>query len=252
MGRSPRHARTRRCRMRARGVLVLRRGGSLLLRGGSSLRVVVRRVPGGAAVPVGLLLTSELVWQTSYAAFTATTSNSGNAFQTGTVSFNTNEPGTALFTTSDKLRPGATADHVRCIRVRYTGNIAATVKVYGSTVSAGTGTSSAEATSLADAIRIKAESTDDAVWTAGTACPSGTYTTHYDTSTSTGTGTAGSLTRFASHNAWSNGLATGWAPTATTNVNRIFRFTVGLADTSDNALQGKIVTTSFVWEAQNS
>ncbi len=257
MGRPPFDVVIRRSLLGARPVATVRR----LVR---QLLALASAVPGGAAVPVGLIVTSLLVWQTSYAAFTATTSNGTNSFASGTVSFGANDPTSAMFTTSDYLRPGTTASSgsvIKCLRVRYTGVIPAQIKIYGSAIGAGASTTTSQATALADLARLQIEisNTDPGGSSPGassSACPTSgvTWTTIFNESTGTSTGdttkSAGSLSRFASHTAWSASIATGWTPRAAEN--RIFRFTAYMVDTSDNTLQGKTATTSITWEAQNT
>lgn len=79
------------------------------------------------AVPVGLLASGALVWQASYAAFTATTDNTGNSWSTGTVVLADNDGGSALWTTAGlgPLEHGST--DTSCITVSYSGNLAATI-----------------------------------------------------------------------------------------------------------------------------
>lgn len=82
-----------------------------------------------------LLLTALVVGTTgtvaglgSFAAFTATTVNTGNQIATGTVIVADNDSGTAMYPTTTNQAPGATT--VRCMRVTYTGTLAATVRLY--------------------------------------------------------------------------------------------------------------------------
>lgn len=86
-----------------------------------------RKVLVAVAVPVGFLLSGVLIWQASYAAFTATTSNTGNTWQAGTVVLTDNDSDSALFTATG-LVPGSTGE--RCITVSYTGTASTSVKMY--------------------------------------------------------------------------------------------------------------------------
>jgi hypothetical protein len=94
-----------------------------------------------AAVPVGLVL-SAVVWQSTSAAFTATTGNENNSWQAGTVSFYTTTT-TALFTAGTPtipgldglLKPGST--RTRCVQVDYTGNLSSDIRLYVTTPTAG-------------------------------------------------------------------------------------------------------------------
>lgn len=64
----------------------------------------------------------------TYSAFTATTSNSGNSFEAGTVSIvDDSGAATAMFPSLTAQLPGAAVS--KCIRVKYTGSLAASVKL---------------------------------------------------------------------------------------------------------------------------
>jgi len=79
-----------------------------------------------AGIVLGLLLSGGLVWQASYSAFTATTTNGANSWSAGTVTISSS-PGTAMFTASG-LKPGNNG--TACVKVTYTGSLAAVVKLY--------------------------------------------------------------------------------------------------------------------------
>jgi hypothetical protein len=83
-------------------------------------------VIAGWVCGVALLGSSGLVWRSSSAAFSATTSNT-NALVTATVSFGVNNPATALFTATGLL-PGSTG--TGCTILTYTGTVSAAVKLY--------------------------------------------------------------------------------------------------------------------------
>src|SRR4029453_7408326 len=72
----------------------------------------------------------------AYSAFSGTTSNPGNSFQAGTVVIGDNDAGTALYNVTNK-GPGEYAES--CIKVTYTGSLGATVKLYRSNFTSGTG-----------------------------------------------------------------------------------------------------------------
>src|SRR5947209_19250226 len=81
-----------------------------------------------AAVPLGVLASGVLIWQSSYAAFSGTTTNGNNTFSAGSVTLtDDHQPATALFT-APNLKPGSTGSS--CIKVTYNGNLAAAVKMY--------------------------------------------------------------------------------------------------------------------------
>jgi hypothetical protein len=70
-----------------------------------------------------------------FSAFSSTTSNTGNDFTAGSVSIGDNDGSTAMFNAVTGGKPGVTLD--RCIRVTYTGNLDADVKLYLSSGAAG-------------------------------------------------------------------------------------------------------------------
>jgi hypothetical protein len=73
----------------------------------------------------------------TYSAFTGTTTNSGNSFAAGTVSIQDDSGlSSALFNAVTNQAPSATTE--RCIRVKYTGSLPATVHMYIPSVSNGT------------------------------------------------------------------------------------------------------------------
>jgi hypothetical protein len=65
-----------------------------------------------------------------FAAFTATTENSGNSIATGTVAIGDNDGGSASLYSLTNAKPGDAQSG--CIRVTYTGSLGATVKLYAS------------------------------------------------------------------------------------------------------------------------
>jgi hypothetical protein len=66
----------------------------------------------------------------TWAAFVATSTNDGNTITSGTVTLSDNDADGALLSLSAAL-PGAT--DTGCIRVRYTGSLSSTVRLYGTT-----------------------------------------------------------------------------------------------------------------------
>jgi hypothetical protein len=70
-----------------------------------------------------------------FSAFSSTTANTGNGFTAGTVSIGDNDGTTAMFNAVTGGKPGLQID--RCIKVTYTGNLDADVKLYLSSGAAG-------------------------------------------------------------------------------------------------------------------
>lgn len=99
-----------------------------------------RRVVLAAALPVGLVLSAALVWQATSAAFTATTDNPGNSWQSGTVVLSDSDGGTIGSALFDSDRDGVLAplqSGERCIRVDYTGSLPADIRFYVTTPAGG-------------------------------------------------------------------------------------------------------------------
>jgi hypothetical protein len=92
-----------------------------------------RRIVRAVAPAVGLLAAGLLVWQGSYAAFSATTSATGNTWTTGNLVLENNGGGTYATTTSanfggTNLKPGSTSSV--CLTVRSGGNVAGDLRMY--------------------------------------------------------------------------------------------------------------------------
>lgn len=175
-----------------------------------------------AVVPVGFLLSGALVWQASYAAFTATTENTGNTWQAGTVALSDNDAGSALFTATG-LVPGSTGE--RCIEVFYTGDVAAEVRLYATP---------GPNTALAPYLTMEVE-----------------YGTAQDAGCS-GWVQGGILfndraSELSTHSGFTTGLGS-WTPAG--SATRWYRFAYELVD--DNEAQGDSLDLSFTWEAQSS
>ena len=86
-----------------------------------------RRVATFAAVPTAVLVAGLLTWQSSYAAFTAETRNSGNSWSSGTVFLTNDGSGTARFTGTNLL-PNDT--QTKCVKVTSTSSEVGHVKMY--------------------------------------------------------------------------------------------------------------------------
>lgn len=87
-----------------------------------------------AGFTVGAVLAAGLALQTTSAAFSATTDNTGNSFAAGTVLLGDDDQGSALFQI-DNLVPGDS--HESCIEVEYTGSSfdLAPLRLYGNMTS---------------------------------------------------------------------------------------------------------------------
>jgi hypothetical protein len=180
---------------------------------------------------VTLSLVASAVGYGTYSAFTATTTNSGNSFASGTVIISQHAGSTTLYNGSDK-KPGDSA--VACVRVTYTGSITAAVKLY---------TSSGITNGSVFNLKIERGS--------GLSAPDNTMNCTGFTASSTaydgalgsfGTNFSGGVTGKASGN---------WA----TNDSVDYRFTISVNDdTTPNAHTSSTSTGShsFTWEAQST
>ena len=191
----------------------------------SHARVGVAVTTGAAAV-----ISSGLVWQSSYAAYTGQTSNPAENWATGTVALTDDDSGTALFSASN-LKPGST--DTKCIVVTSNGSLPSAVKLYG------TGYSTQKA--LGSSINLSI--------TQGTGGSFGSCTGF----TPLGAGSSlysGTLAAFAPSD-FSTGLGT-WTPTGTAGETRTFQLTYTVDPSAPNSTQGGSATIGFTWEAQNT
>ncbi len=195
----------------------------------STLRFTSKQLLAGAAIPAAVIASGAMVWQSSYSAFTATTSNPTNNWTSGTVALADDDSNTAMFNATN-LKPGSTG--VKCIAVTSTGSLASTVKLYGTTYST--------TNSLADYLNVKVEQ--------GTGATSASCTGFTGASTlfdSTLTSFATTKTSFAT------GVGT-WAPTGTASETKAFKITYTLSTSTPDAAQGGTAAVGFTWESQNS
>ena len=185
----------------------------------------------GTVLVTGLL--ASLAGLATWSAFSATSTNPTNQFAAGTVAISDNDAGSAMFNLSG-MSPADPAAR-RCIVMTYTGSLASTVRLYGTTGGA-----------LADYLNVK-------VTRGSLPSPSFSDCTGFtpDAADHVGLGAGvlynGTLTGFADD--YTAGLvdpAAGW----TTGEVHAYRFEVTLAN--DDAAQGKSATQSFTWEARNA
>lgn len=194
-----------------------------------SVRLTRKQVVAGAALPAAVLVSGAMVWQSSYSAFSSTTSNPTSNWATGTVALADDDSSTAMFTASN-LRPGATGS--KCIAVTSTGSLAATVKLYG--------TSYSTTKDLASHINLKVE---EGTGASSSSCSGFTGgSTVYD----------GTLTSFgSSRTGFASGVGT-WAPTGSGSETRAYKITYTLSATTPDSAQGGAAAVGFTWESQNS
>lgn len=204
-----------------------------------------------AAVPVGLVFSAAVVWQSTAAAFTATTDNSGNSWQTGSVVLTDSGGASALFTSTldSGLKPGSTRSG--CIRVDYTGSLPANIKLYVTTPTSGAVTLDPYLVmSIEQGQNVTATTTvapDCSTGFTSTSTPTFVYNTKVasdPTSDQTDTMTA---LKTAAHD-YSTGLTVGTAVAQGTSFT--FKITYSVVD--NNSAQNTQSTAGFFWEAQNT
>ena len=173
----------------------------------------------------------------TFSAFSSTTDNTGNTYAAGTVFLADNDASAAMYTVNTQ-RPGQVTE--RCIRLTYTGSLAADVKLYtGSTVNA-----------LGTYVDL---SIDKRTMPVGTAFPDCTGFT----ADAGGPIFGSTLSNFTTtKNSYTTGIlafpgaTSSWAQNDTV----VYRFTLTLQD--NNAANGgaAALTTGahgFIWEARN-
>ncbi|PPK92404.1 putative ribosomally synthesized peptide with SipW-like signal peptide [Kineococcus xinjiangensis] len=90
-----------------------------------------RRGAAIAAVPLGLLMSGVLVYQSSSAAFTARTETDNNTFTAGSMTLTNNDTGAATIVVTNIIPSTTWVD--RCIRVAYVGQTATDLALYTTT-----------------------------------------------------------------------------------------------------------------------
>jgi hypothetical protein len=168
----------------------------------------------------------------TFAAFTLTTQNANDSYAAGTVTVADNDAGTVMWDVANQ-EPTSPAV-VRCIRVTYTGSLAAAVRLYTTTAPS----------ALDPFLNISVEKGSMPV---GTVFPNCTGFASQAT-----IAPAGTLQAFkTARTGWANGIAafpgvqTTWNP----GNSLVYRFTVQMQNTF--AAQGLTGLVSFTWEAQN-
>jgi hypothetical protein len=206
-------------------------------------RTTRRRAVRAVAPVAGLLAAGLLVWQGSYAAFSATTANAANNWAAGSVSL-INDSGAALFTTTTTpptgatdaktLKPGDT--RINCIKVTNTGSLGGPVKLY-----IPTGTYS-QTNGLGDNLTVTIEEGTGTGTTAYGSC-TGFVSTATIVNASTLTALAGASTSYAVGGVGSAGAL---APAGV----RYYRFTTTVNALAPNTVQSGTATATFQWEIQ--
>lgn len=202
-------------------------------------RTTRRRAIRAVAPVAGLLAAGLLVWQGSYAAFSATTANGANNWAAGSVSLTDDDGGVAMFSTAlstpagaqdaKALKPGDT--RTNCIKVTNNGTLAGPVKLYVQNYTQTSG--------LGDNLTVTVEQ--------GT----GTAATQFGSCTGFTAGStlvnAQTLTAFSANNTFATGV--GGANLAVGGVT-YYRFITTVNASAPNTVQGGTATATFQWEIQ--
>lgn len=191
---------------------------------------------------IAVALAAMSIAAATWSSFSRTTANPANGFSAGTVNISDNDAG-ATFSLPN-MAPGGTPA-TGCIRVTYTGSLAAAVHLYGSS----TGT-------LGQYLKL--------VITRGSesapAFPScSTFTADATNYIGAGAGVvySGTLDNFVTnYKSFANGLVdapgAGNAKTWSTNDAHSYEFTFSLPSGAPSAAQGLSATATLDWEAQNT
>jgi hypothetical protein len=184
------------------------------------------RRAGYAALPLAVLLSGVVVATTSYAAFSDTTENAGNAWSSGKVAIGDDDKGDALFDIPG-LVPGDTGDG--CITVTADTNVPSAVKLYTKETQ--------DDRRLGSYLGMKIEH--------------GTVSGDCDTFVPDGQPDFdGTLAELAAKASFADGLG-GWTTTGGSSEDVTYRISYELAPTAPNDVQDAAASTTFVWEAQN-
>lgn len=182
-----------------------------------------------AAVITALLLTLVFVNQRTRAAFSASTANPVDQWAAGTVVLGDDDSGSALFSASGLL-PGDTGS--KCIKVSYSGSLAATVKLYGGSLTGSLGPYIDLVVQEATVIGNNGTFAGGCTGFAGTQIYSGTLSGFTAAASSYATGVGS------------------FAPTGTGQY-RVYRFDYTLNASAPSAQQGASAGATFTWESRS-
>jgi len=195
--------------------------------------VRTRRLATLVIGPTAILVAGLLVWNGSNAAFTASTRNTGNNWETGSVTLSDDDLGAAAFRVSGVV-PGQTGS--KCLVVTSQSTVPGQVRVYVANLGA---------QGLEGNITVSLQS--------------GTGGSFADCTGFTATATLPPLS-LSVINAGIHDYATGvlpWNTTGTPGEAKVYKATwtfdvTGLTQTQIDALQGKSTSVDVVWELQSS
>ncbi|MCZ2404996.1 hypothetical protein IV498_17975 [Paenarthrobacter sp. Z7-10] len=199
-------------------------------------KIRARKIVAFSAAPLALLVAGSMVWQGSYAAFSATTRNSGSSWSTGQVTLTDDDSGRAAFTVNN-LVPSQTGQ--KCIVVTSSSTVAGEVRTYVQNLAK-------SAQGLEDHLKMTVDI--------------GTGGSFNDCTGFTATSTpiaAQPLTILSTAN---NSYATGgtsWKTAGTPGETKSYRATwtfdtTGMTQAQVDALQGAQTSVDLVWELQSN
>ena len=192
------------------------------------------RIAALAATPVAVLLAAGVIWQSSYAAFSGQTRNSGNDWATGNVTITDDDAGSARFQV-ENMAPGDS--DTKCIKVTANASTDGLVKGYVvNPVRSSTG--------LEDHIRITMKS--------GTG---GSYASCAGFVEESTVIPGAPLTQLFAANSWAAGVG-GWPVSAGTQ-SRTYQITwtfdtSGMTQSEVDKLQGSHTGVDIQWELQTT
>lgn len=194
------------------------------------------RAIAALVVPLSVLLAGGLVWQSSYAAFSARTESSGNSWSTGRVTLTDDDRGAAALTVENMV-PGDSGE--KCLVVTSNSNVPGEVRTYVEDLLKDRG--------LENHILISMEKGSGGSFNSCTG-----FTP--DSAAAPITGTLAQLA--AADSDWATG-ANGWTTSGTVGETKTYRAkwsfdTTGLTQAQVDALQGARVGLDVVWELQTA
>jgi hypothetical protein len=192
----------------------------------------IRSVAQWGVVPISLIVSAVLVWQSSDAAFSAATDSPSSNWTSGTVMIADDDVGAALFTATG-LTPGASG--TKCIVVTSTGSLASAVKLYA--------TSYSNTNALGSYVGLEID--EGSGGTFSTSGPTSCAGFTPDVNDFTGT-----LAAFATKTSFATGVSS-WMP-ASSSASRTFRIAYSMDAATPNTAQGGSAAVSFTWEGHNS
>jgi hypothetical protein len=195
-----------------------------------------RRIVSLSAAPVAVLLAGAMVWQGSYAAFSADTRNVGNGWETGSVAITDDDGGAAMFQIQN-VKPGQTGE--KCIAVTASPSIPSIIKMYSADLAAD---------GLEPYVKVKIEQGTGGGFAAG--CTDFVPADPVNEEASQTLSTLGN-----NHTSWTSAILPWTMPGGT--VTKTYRFswvfdTTGLTQTEVDGLQGRAASINFEWELQNT